>query len=66
MRHDICPACKRRRGVDISFGMPGPELVDLHERGEAVLGGCVPPVIGEPERACLDCGHRWEIRRRAH
>ncbi|NJR80364.1 hypothetical protein [Sphingomonas corticis] len=63
-RRYICPACRQRRGVDIDFGYPTPELFDLAERGEAVIGGCVLPLIGEPERQCLACGHRWAIRRR--
>lgn len=61
----ICPACKQRRGVVISFGMPGPDLIEQVERGEAVLGGCSLPLVGDPERQCLDCGHQWEIIRRA-
>ena len=60
----VCPACKQRRGVDISYGMPTPETWELVERGEAVLGGCSLPLIGDPERQCLDCNHQWEIVRR--
>jgi hypothetical protein len=60
----VCPACKRKRGVDINFGYPTPELVEQVERNEAVLGGCSLPLIGDPERQCLDCGHQWEIVRR--
>ena len=56
----VCPACKKKRGVDISFGMPTNETIEQVERGEAVLGGCCP-VIGDPERQCLDCGHQWPI-----
>ncbi len=59
----VCPACKRRRGVDISYGYPGPGLIEEVERGEAVLGGCCP-AIGDPERQCRDCDHQWVIVRR--
>lgn len=59
-----CPKCKQKRGVDISFGYPTPELVEQFNRNEAVLGGCSLPLIGDPERQCLDCGHQWEIVRR--
>lgn len=61
----ICPACKKRRGVNISFGYPSPDLIEQVEHGEAVLGGCSLPMIGDPERQCLACGHQWEIVRRA-
>ncbi len=36
-----CPAC----GADfipVIYGMPGPDLVEAEERGEVILGGCVP------------------------
>lgn len=35
----VCPACKKRRGVNISFGIPTEETIEEVERGEAVLGG---------------------------
>jgi hypothetical protein len=60
----ICPACKQKRGVNISFGYPSFDLIEQVERNEAVLGGCCPPSPGDPERQCLDCGHQWEIVRR--
>ena len=61
--HFVCPACRQRQGVDISYGYPGPDLIEEVERGEAVLGGCMQ-AIGDPDRQCLACGHRWEIVRR--
>jgi uncharacterized protein YlaI len=60
----ICPACKQKRGVDISYGMPTPELVEQAERNEAVIGGCCLPLIDDPTRQCLDCHHQWAITRR--
>ena len=59
----ICPNCKQKTGVNISYGYPSPDLVEEVERGEAVLGGCMQ-VLGEPDRQCLSCGHQWEIARR--
>jgi hypothetical protein len=63
VRKFICPACKQRTGVDIVYGIPGPDIADQAERGEIVLGGCV---IGpdSPERACKQCHHEWRITRR--
>lgn len=62
----VCPACKEKRGIDISYGMPGPDLIEQVERSDAVLGGCMQE-IGAPDRQCLACGHQWEIaRRNAH
>jgi len=59
----VCPACKEKRGIDISYGYPGPDLIEQVERGDAVLGGCMQE-IGAPDRQCLTCGHQWEIARR--
>ena len=60
----ICPQCKQKGGVDISYGYPSPELFEEVERNEAVLGGCMQE-IGSPDRQCLSCGHQWPIVRRA-
>jgi len=36
----------------VVYGLPGPELWERAERGEVILGGCVP----EPVRwACAHC-----------
>ena len=59
----VCPQCKQKRGVSISYGFPSEEMFEEAQRNEAVLGGCVQ-AIGDPDRQCLDCGHRWEIIRR--
>ena len=40
IRKTICPQCRERQGVDIAYGMPGFELAEMAERGEAWLGGC--------------------------
>jgi hypothetical protein len=41
--------------VPIVYGMPGSELLEVAERGEVILGGCVLPAAGEPTRSC-QCG----------
>jgi hypothetical protein len=63
IRNYICPLCRQRRGVDIAYGMPGIELAEMAERGEAWLGGCC---LSEemPDRHCLACHHEWQIKRR--
>lgn len=63
VRTFVCPACKEKRGIDISYGYPSPDLIEQVERGDAVLGGCMQE-IGAPDRQCLACGHQWEIARR--
>ncbi len=63
VRMFVCPACKDKRGIDISYGLPSQELFEEVERGDAVLGGCMQE-IGAPDRQCLACGHQWEIGRR--
>jgi hypothetical protein len=62
-RKYVCPKCKTKEGVDIIYGMPSPELLELSMLGEVALGGCD---IGgdDPERRCLKCDHEWQIKRR--
>jgi hypothetical protein len=52
-----CAECGGK-GVQIVYGLPGPELVDAAERGELVLGGCD---IGDqdPNLQCRTCGNAW-------
>ena len=59
----ICPKCKQKSGVTISYGYPGDEMQGEAERNEIVLGGCVQEE-GAPDRQCLSCGHQWLIVRR--
>lgn len=40
VRNYICASCKQKNGVDVLYGYPAPEAVDVAERGELVLGGC--------------------------
>lgn len=58
----VCLACKEKRGIDISYGDPGPDLIAHVEQGNAVLGGRMQE-IGPPDRQCLACGGQWEIAR---
>jgi hypothetical protein len=62
-RKYICPQCRECEGIDITYGMPGIELAEMAERGEAWLGGCC---LSEdmPDRHCLACHHEWQIKRR--
>ena len=49
-----CPQCKKKDGVNISYGYPSNELFEEVERNEAVLGGCMQE-FGAPDRQCLGC-----------
>lgn len=61
----ICPKCKQKSGVSISYGFPGDEMQEEAERNEIVLGGCVQEE-GAPEKQCLSCGNQWSSARRFH
>ena len=57
-----CPACGRRKGALIAYGMPmpddWPELEKKMAAGAVVLGGCC--ITGEdPEYKCTACDHKW-------
>jgi hypothetical protein len=57
-----CPACRHVSGVPLVFGMPGPITFEAEQRGELVLGGCVP-MSDEGGNvlnlACLRCAYHW-------
>lgn len=59
----ICPKCKNKSGVTISYGYPSDEQWEQAERNEIVLGGCIL-VEGGPDRQCLSCSNQWLIPRR--
>lgn len=59
----FCPACRKKHGVDILYGMPTGQTFEMAERGDIVLGGCCL-LIDAPERECTSCGHQWRISRR--
>jgi hypothetical protein len=57
-----CPACRHMAGVPLLFGMPGPPAFEAEQRGELVLGGCIPMYDQGGNRfnlACLRCAHHW-------
>lgn len=62
VRKYLCPKCRQREGIDITYGMPGTELAEMAERGEVWLGGCC---FSEdmPDRHCLACHNEWQIKR---
>lgn len=50
-----CPSCGSQKVIPIEYGMPGPELIELAEKGKVALGGCcVSP--DSPTHECADCG----------
>ena len=53
-----CPQCRRIAGVEIVYGMPGPDLFEAAENGQVALGGCVI-FADQPEYRCRKCGHEW-------
>lgn len=59
----VCPNCGAREGVPITYGEPGPDMIDAHHRGDIVIGGCCLE-DGQPTWACMACGHRWAPERR--
>jgi hypothetical protein len=54
----VCPACGREDSVPMVYGLPSPDLMDLAERGLAVLGGCALPDDGN-DVVCRSCGLEW-------
>lgn len=48
--------------MPVAFGMPAPELLEAEERGEVVIGGCMPSPAGDV-LACTACRARG-VRRR--
>jgi phage FluMu protein Com len=57
-RRSRCPKCGSLNTVKIIYGLPGEELIDLHNREKILLGGCmVWP--NSPKHYCKDCHNRW-------
>ena len=52
-----CPKCKSENIKEIRYGLPDPEMLNKHERGEILLGGCE---IMNEKWYCTDCNFRWE------
>lgn len=53
-----CPKCSSDDGVDIIFGYPSQETLQLWFNKEVELGGCI---VGNenPTHKCFKCGHVW-------
>lgn len=53
-----CPACQSKKVLRIFYGRPLQSTIDVVDRGEGVLGGCmVQPAA--PDWKCGSCHHRW-------
>jgi hypothetical protein len=63
IRKYLCPKCRESEGIDITYGMPGTELVEMAGRSQAWIGGCCLS-DDMPDRHCLACHHEWQIKRR--
>jgi hypothetical protein len=57
-KRPICPECASENVARIVFGYPGRELMELAERREIVLGGCLLS-DKEPQWHCKDCEDEW-------
>ena len=55
-KHPACPKCGSEQVLPIAYGLPGPEMWEMANRGEIVLGGCV---VDSPQWSCQACGWRW-------
>ena len=54
----VCPGCGREDSVPLLWGLPDSGAMDLAERGQVALGGCL--VMGEdPDFFCRSCGLHW-------
>ena len=57
-KHPACPKCGSEQVVPIGYGLPGPEMAAMADRGEIVLGGCVIEPDA-PRWSCKACGWEW-------
>jgi hypothetical protein len=57
-----CPACESHDLVPVVYGMPDLDAFEAAERGEVIIGGCMPLLSGD----VIGCPHcRWTgVRRR--
>ena len=53
----FCPVCGSSNSIPIVYGRPSEELIEMAERGEVILGGCIP---SEYHYKCKDCEHLFE------
>ena len=53
-----CPKCGGKV-VPVVYGEPGPELFEMADRKEVVLGGCCIHMEGDPQWACIECEQQF-------
>lgn len=57
-----CPFCGGKRAVDIVYGYPAPEALQMWKDKKIELGGCI--VGGKmPNRACSVCYKKWSAKK---
>lgn len=57
-----CPFCGGKRAVDVVYGYPAPETLQMWKDKKIQLGGCI--VTGKmPNRACLECHKEWPAKK---
>ena len=44
--------------MPIEYGMPGLELIEMENRGEVKVGGCIV-MPDNPRWHCKDCENEW-------
>jgi len=50
-----CPQCGETKNVvEIVYGYPGPDLMEMHYQGKVKLGGCVVS-DNDPDLYCMQC-----------
>ena len=54
----ICPRCRSIEIIPIQYGLPAPEMVEQHKKGQVKIGGCV---VGEdsPRWYCKECNYEF-------
>ena len=52
-----CPRCGTP-GIEIVYGLPGPDLAAEAERGEVIIGGCLVDETN-PTHQCPACDTTW-------
>jgi hypothetical protein len=60
MTERTCPECQSTNVAEYLYGYPSDEAAEAANRGEVILGGCMPPFIEPaPQLRCGDCDHEW-------
>ncbi|THB62857.1 MAG: hypothetical protein D6E12_18355 [Desulfovibrio sp.] len=53
-----CPFCGKATGLEVHYGQPNQEGVELAKEGKILLGGC-PIGPQSPKWQCTACGNTW-------